>query len=126
MKKLIAVLLLVCLLPLCALAENISEHKHAELTAEGIRVCFLLPQDVMFLSGKSPVKDWAGLPEAYVRQRRSDISVGWLNGLIAQKGKAQWDIQWVLLKGEGGDLDELPPEAAQQFYEDTVLYYNFV
>ena len=124
MKKLIA-LLLVCLMPLCALAENTPAYQSVELAADGISVRLLLPEGVTLLSGKSLVKDWDGLPEEYIWLRRSEISLGRLNGVIALDPNAKWDIQWVLLKGEnGGDLDELSPVEAEQHCERTIDAYQ--
>ena len=125
MKKLIVLVLLVCLMTLCALAENTPAYQSVELAADGISVRLLLPEGVTLLNGKSLLKDWDGLPEEYIRLRRSEISLGRLNGLIALDSNAKWDIQWVLLKGEnGGDLDELSPVEAEQHCKRTIVGYQ--
>jgi len=92
----------------------------AELSLEGIRIRMMLPDGVTLLTGKDDVNAWDGLPEEYARLRRSQMSLNHLHGVIAAPDNASWDIQWSLLKGDGGTLDYLSDEAAQRHCQDQM------
>lgn len=113
-----------------AMAERIADSmwirpvgQEAELRLDGIRVRLLLPEGVTLLTGRESADAWNGLDEEFVRMRRSEMSLGWIHGLIVAPD-CSWEISWCLLQGDGGNLDFLNDENAERFCQDMMASHR--
>lgn len=105
MKKYIAILLLCCLLPLCALAEETAENRSAELAADGLHICLVLPEGMTV---------HASAEEAGVTL--AEPAAAEIMGCAADP-EGVWYILWQRDENAGGDMDQLLDGGGKSLYE---------
>lgn len=104
------------------LSKNPVEGQLVELSREGIRVQFYLPEGMTCLTKNSGEDAWSGLPKDLVHTRQKELARNVVLGTVVSSDGI-WEIQWTMGYVEaGGDLDATTEADADSFRQQNVEY----
>lgn len=104
------------------LSKNPVEGQLVELSRDGIRVQFYLPEGMTCLTKESSEDAWYGLPKDLVHTRQKELARNVVLGTVVSSDGI-WEIQWTMGYVEaGGDLDVTTEADADSFRQQNVEY----
>lgn len=106
------------------LSKNPVEGQLVELSREGIRVQFYLPEGMTCLTKNSGEDAWSGLPKDLVHTRQKELARNVVLGTVISSD-GLWEIQWDFdFSDAGGDMDVLLEAEAEDFRQQLVASYH--
>lgn len=106
------------------LSKNPVEGQLVELSRDGIRVQFYLPEGMTCLTKESSEDAWYGLPKDLVHTRQKELARNVVLGTVISSD-GLWEIQWDFdFSDAGGDMDVLLEAEAEDFRQQLVASYH--